>query len=73
MSRVQFGVIGRFTSNGCYLTSAVYDRCGNRYSANILQAVRSIATGVKSPERTEQIPVAHLERECDLLLAAALG
>ena len=43
------------------VTSGICDTCGNRYySADILHAV-TIATGAKSPERTEQIPVAHLE------------
>ena len=39
----------------------VCDACGNRYySADILHAVNDIATGMRPPERTEQIPVAHL-------------
>jgi YgiT-type zinc finger domain-containing protein len=38
----------------------VCNNCGNRYySANILHRVHTVATGVESPERTEQIPVAH--------------
>ena len=41
------------------LTNDVCDNCGSQYySADILHAV---ATGAKSPERTEQIPVAHLK------------
>jgi YgiT-type zinc finger domain-containing protein len=40
----------------------VCNNCGNRYySANILHTVNAVATGGKSPERTEQIPVVHLE------------
>ena len=40
----------------------VCDNCGNRYySADILHTVHAVATGVRSPERTEQIPVTHLE------------
>ena len=43
------------------VTIGVCDVCGNRYySADILHAVHDIATGVKPPERTEAIPVAHL-------------
>lgn len=41
---------------------SVCDNCGNRYyCTDILHAVHAIATGAKSPERTEQIPVDHLE------------
>ncbi len=44
------------------VTIGVCDTCGNRYySADILHAVHAIATGAQAPERTEQIPVAHLE------------
>ncbi|MBC7970632.1 MAG: YgiT-type zinc finger protein [Verrucomicrobia bacterium] len=44
------------------VTIGVCDTCGNRYySADILHAVHAIATGAKAPERTEPIPVAHLE------------
>ena len=40
----------------------VCNNCGNRYySANILHTVNAVATGGKSLERTEQIPVVHLE------------
>ena len=39
----------------------VCDRCGNRYyNADILHAVHEIGTGKRMPERTEQVPVAHL-------------
>jgi YgiT-type zinc finger domain-containing protein len=38
----------------------VCDRCGNRYyDADILHAVHELATGRRSPEKTETIPVAH--------------
>ncbi len=44
------------------VTIGVCDNCGNRYySADILHAVQAVGTGVKAPERTEQIPVMHLE------------
>jgi YgiT-type zinc finger domain-containing protein len=40
----------------------ICDNCGNRYySADIIHTVHDIATGIKKPERTEQIPVTHLE------------
>jgi hypothetical protein len=40
----------------------VCNNCGNRYySAKILHRVHAVATGGESPERTAQIPVAHLE------------
>ena len=43
------------------VTIGVCDRCGNRYySADILHAVHELATGSRSPEKTEAIPVAHL-------------
>jgi YgiT-type zinc finger domain-containing protein len=43
------------------VTIGVCDLCGNRYyTADILHTVHEIATGKRSPERTEQIPVAHL-------------
>lgn len=39
----------------------VCDQCGNRYySADILHAVHSIATGKRKPEKTVSIPVAYL-------------
>ena len=45
------------------VTIGICDTCGNRYySANILHTVHEIATGEKSPERTEQIPVSHLTK-----------
>ena len=44
------------------ITIGVCDCCGNRYySADILHAVHEIATGVKVPQRTEAVPIAHLE------------
>ena len=40
----------------------VCDQCGNRYfSAEILHAVDEIATGKRTAERTEAVPVAHLK------------
>jgi len=43
------------------VTIGVCDVCGNRYySADILHTVQDIATGVRAPERTEMIPVAHV-------------
>lgn len=43
------------------VTIGVCDTCGNRYyTADILHTVHEIATGQRSPERTEEIPVAHL-------------
>jgi YgiT-type zinc finger domain-containing protein len=40
----------------------VCDGCGNRYySAEILHGVHDIATGARAFERTEEIPVAHLQ------------
>jgi YgiT-type zinc finger domain-containing protein len=40
----------------------ICDNCGNRYySADILHGVHAVATGVQTAERTEQIPVAHLD------------
>lgn len=37
----------------------VCDLCGNRYyGADILRAVHELATGQRSPEKTEAIPVA---------------
>jgi YgiT-type zinc finger domain-containing protein len=42
-------------------TIGICDTCGNRYyTADILHTVHEIATGLKSPERLEEIPVAHL-------------
>lgn len=40
----------------------ICDNCGNRYySADILHGVHAVATGEKTAERTESIPVAHLD------------
>ena len=39
----------------------VCDRCGDRYySAEILHAVHELATGQKTPERTEAVPVSRM-------------
>ena len=44
------------------VTIGVCDQCGNRYySADILHTVHEIATGKRMPDRTEQVPVAHLD------------
>lgn len=44
------------------VTIGICDNCCNRYySADILLAVHEVATGVRPPERIEQIPVTHLE------------
>jgi YgiT-type zinc finger domain-containing protein len=43
------------------LTIGVCDTCGNRYySAQALRAVHAIATGSKTPKRTEAVLVGHL-------------
>jgi YgiT-type zinc finger domain-containing protein len=43
------------------ITVGICDRCGNRYyTAEILHAVHAVAIGERSPERIEEIPVAHL-------------
>ncbi|MFH1114389.1 MAG: YgiT-type zinc finger protein [Pseudomonadota bacterium] len=43
------------------ITIGVCGVCGNRnYSAEILHAVQDIATGLKVPERMEEVPVAHV-------------
>ena len=43
------------------VTVGVCDTCGNRYySAEILHAVHELATGERQPERTAEIPVAHM-------------
>lgn len=43
------------------ITIGVCDVCGNRYyAADILHAIHDIATGEKSPDKTEPVPVAHL-------------
>ncbi len=39
----------------------VCDSCGNRYySADILHAVHEIATGLRRPEHTAEVPVARV-------------
>ncbi|MEA2603521.1 MAG: hypothetical protein QOF89_4513 [Acidobacteriota bacterium] len=39
----------------------VCDTCGNRYyGADILHAVHELATGERAPERTAEVPVAHM-------------
>ena len=39
----------------------VCDSCGNRYySADILHTVHELASGARTPERMEKIPVAHM-------------
>ena len=44
------------------VTIGVCNHCGNRYySAEILHTVHAVATGTKNPEKTEKIPVTHLE------------
>jgi YgiT-type zinc finger domain-containing protein len=44
------------------LSIGICDNCGNRYySADILHGVHAVATGTQTAERTEQIPVAHLD------------
>lgn len=44
------------------VTIGVCDRCGNRYySADILHTVHELATGQRMPDRTEAVPVAHLD------------
>ena len=44
-----------------HVTVGICNVCGNRYyEAPIIRAVHEIATGMKTPERTELIPVAHL-------------
>ena len=43
------------------VTIGVCDTCGNRYySAEILHAVHQLATGERQPERTAEVPVAHM-------------
>lgn len=43
------------------VTIGVCNICGNRYySADILHAVHDIATGVKRPEKTEEVLVSHI-------------
>ena len=39
----------------------VCDSCGNRYhSADIFHTVHELASGARTPERMEKIPVAHM-------------
>lgn len=43
------------------VTIGVCSICGNRYyTADILHAVNDIATGVKRPEKTEEVLVSHM-------------
>ena len=43
------------------VTIGVCDTCGNRYyTADILHAVHELATGERAPERTAEVPVAHM-------------
>jgi len=43
------------------VTIGVCNICGNRYyTADILHAVNDIATGVKRPEKTEEVLVSHM-------------
>lgn len=43
------------------ITIGICDSCGNRYyTADILHTVHDIATGKRSPERTEEVPVSHM-------------
>jgi YgiT-type zinc finger domain-containing protein len=43
------------------VTVGICNSCGNRYyDAHIIRGVHEIATGIKTAERTEMIPVAHL-------------
>jgi YgiT-type zinc finger domain-containing protein len=42
------------------VTIGVCDTCGNRYySANLIHTVHDIASGVKAPERVEEVFVGH--------------
>jgi YgiT-type zinc finger domain-containing protein len=43
------------------VTVGVCDTCGNRYyNADILHTVHELATGKRAPERTAEVPVAHM-------------
>ena len=43
------------------VTIGVCATCGNRYySADVLHAVHALATGERAPERTAEVPVAHM-------------
>jgi hypothetical protein len=51
-------MLGQFIILENVITIGVCDNCGNwYYSAEILHTVHKVATGAKSPERIEQIPV----------------
>jgi len=44
------------------VTIGVCDQCGNRYySAEIVHAVHELAMGERVPDRTEIVPVSHLD------------
>ncbi len=44
------------------VTIGVCDVCGNRYySSDILHTVHDVATGVRLPDKTEGVPVAHVQ------------
>jgi YgiT-type zinc finger domain-containing protein len=44
-----------------HVVIGICDTCGNRYyTADILHAVHDIATGKRTAERTEEVPVANL-------------
>lgn len=44
------------------VTIGVCDRCGNRYySADVLRAVDEVASGKRAPDRTETVPVSHVD------------
>lgn len=44
------------------VTIGVCDQCGNRYySAEIVHAVHELAMGKRVPDRTETVPVSHLD------------
>ncbi len=43
------------------VTIGICNNCGHRYySADLLHIVHEIATGIKSPERLDKIPVTHV-------------
>ena len=43
------------------VTIGVCDTCGNRYyTADILHTVHELATGERAPDRTAEVPVAHM-------------
>lgn len=44
------------------VTVGVCDTCGNRYyGADVFHAVHELATGERAPERTAEVPVAHMQ------------